>query len=78
MIKLSVGTNTERKQIIVEAEQTLAEVLAANDVNVSGCALHLNGTLIAGADVSETFETLGVKDGTSAMLIAVIKADSAK
>lgn len=78
MINLSIGTNTERKSVIVEPTQTLAEVLADNDVNVNGCALHLNGTLIAGADTEETFKALGVADGSKAMLIAVVKADSAR
>lgn len=78
MINLSIGTNTERKNVIVEPTQTLADVLSENNVNVGGCALHLNGTLIAGADTEETFEGLGIADGTKAMLIAVVKADSAK
>lgn len=77
MINLSIGTNTERKNVIVEPDQTLADVLAENNVNVGGCALHLNGTLIAGADTDQTFEELGIADGTKAMLIAVVKADSA-
>jgi sulfur carrier protein ThiS len=78
MINLTIGTNTERKSVIVEPEQTLSDVLAENSVNVNGCALHLNGSLIAGVDTDSTFEELGVADGTKATLIAVIKADSAK
>lgn len=78
MINLTIGTNTERKSVIVEPDQTLQEVLEENNVNVNGCALHLNGSLIAGVDIEETFEALGVADGSKAMLIAVVKADSAK
>lgn len=78
MINLSIGTNTERKNVMVEPTQTLSEVLSAQGVNVNGCALHLNGSMIAGADTQETFAALGVIDGTKATLIAVIKADSAK
>ena len=77
MINLKIGTNTERKDIIVQVDDTLAEVLENNDINITGCALTLNGSLIPGVDVEKTFEELGVADGTRATLIAVMKADSA-
>lgn len=77
MIQLTIGTNTKRTNVIVEPQATLAEVLEDNQVDVMGCALHLNGTLIAGVDLENSLEDLGVRDGTKAMLIAVKKADSA-
>ena len=77
MISLTIGTNTERKTVIVEPTEVLAEVLADNDVITSSAAIHLNGSLIPGCDLPCTFEELGVEDDTSAMLIAVVKADSA-
>lgn len=77
MISLTIGTNTERKTVIVEPTEVLAEVLADNDVITSSAAIHLNGSLIPGCDLNSTFEDLGVEDDTSAMLIAVVKADSA-
>jgi sulfur carrier protein ThiS len=78
MIKLSLGTNTTRTNVMVEAGDTLKEALAKNNVSTNGCAIHLNGTLIAGADLDQTFDEMGVADGTSASLIAVVKADSAR
>lgn len=78
MINLTIGTNTERKTVIVEATDVLAEVLSNNNVMTSSAAIHLNGALIPGCDLSNTFEELGVEDDTSAMLIAVVKADSAR
>lgn len=77
MISLTIGTNTERKTVIVEPTEVLADVLADNDVITSSAAIHLNGSLIPGCDLNSTFEDLGVEDDTSAMLIAVVKADSA-
>jgi hypothetical protein len=53
-------------------------VLEANDVSTASAAIHLNGSLIPGCDLDDTFEDLGVEDDTSAMLIAVVKADSAR
>lgn len=78
MINLKIGTNTQRKDVIVEASETIQDILDANEISTIGCALHLNGTLIAQADTDQTLEELGVKDGTKAMLIAVVKADSAR
>ena len=77
MIRLTIGTNTERRMVTVNSTDVLADVLAANNVNVTGSALHLNGSLIPGADKELTFEELGIQDESEAMLIAVIKADSA-
>lgn len=77
MINLTIGTNTERKSVLVSAQDVLADVLAENNVSTTSAAIHLNGSLIPGVDLGETFESLGVEDESSAMLIAVVKADSA-
>jgi hypothetical protein len=77
MINLTIGTNTERRTVIVEPTETLASVLSANNVITSNAAIHLNGSLIPGCDMQCTFDELGVEDDTEAMLIAVVKADSA-
>ena len=77
MINLTIGTNTERTSVIVEPDAVVRQVLAANNVNTTSAAIHLNGTLIPGCDLDQTFEKLGVEDDTAAMLIAVVKADSA-
>lgn len=78
MIKLTIGTNTDRRTVMVEADDTLADALSNNHVDASRSALHLNGTLIPGADKELTFDELGIVDGSEAMLISVIKADSAR
>lgn len=77
MIRLTIGTNTQRKTVVVEPTETLSDILDSNDVSTVGAALHLNGSLIAGAAVEDTLEELGVPDNSNAMLIAVVKADSA-
>lgn len=78
MISLTIGTNTTRETKVVDANTPLKAIFAANNVNINGTALHLNGTLIPGADTERTLSELGVEDGGSAMIIAVQKADSAK
>lgn len=78
MISLKIGTNTERKTVIVDANTPLKLILADNNVRTTGTALHLNGNLLPGCDVDKSLAELGVADGTEAMLIAVVKADSAR
>lgn len=78
MIRLLVGTNTQRVNVIVNTDDTLAEVLDQNHVDISHAALTLNGTQIPGVDKDKTFGELGIDDESSAMLIAVVKADSAQ
>lgn len=78
MISLTIGTNTERKTVIVDPADILADVLEENAVITTNAAIHLNGSLIPGCDLQESFEDLGVEDDTQAMLIAVVKADSAQ
>jgi len=77
MINLTIGTNTERKTAIVEPDRPLKDILRENEINTAGSALHLNGSLIAGVDADSSLAELGIADGSSAMLIAVVKADSA-
>lgn len=77
MIRLTIGTNTERKTVLVEPTETLHDILVNNEVNTTGAALHLNGSLIPGAAMHDTLEELDILDNTSVSLIAVVKADSA-
>ena len=78
MINLKIGTNTERKDVIVSPDSTIEDILNENNISVVGCALHLNGTLIPQVDTDHTFAELGIPDGSKAMLIAVVKADSGR
>ena len=77
MVRLTIGTNTQRKVVVVEHDASLGQILEDNDVSIAGAALHLNGTLIPGVDVDSTLAELGIADNSNAMLIAVVKADSA-
>jgi len=77
MISLTIGTNTERKTVLVSPDEVAKEVLEKNNVNTSSAAIHLNGALLAGVELNNTFAQLGLEDGKDAMLIAVVKADSA-
>lgn len=77
MINLQLKSNTVRKTVLVDVTSTPREALTASNISTN-TALHLNGTMIVGQDLDESFEALGVPDESEAMLISVIKADSAK
>ena len=77
MVNLTIGTNTERKNVIVDVNTTLAQALSDNGVSTQGTALYLNSKMLAGCDVEATLNQLGVEDGSRAMLIAVVKSENA-
>ena len=78
MITVKIGTNNERKQVIVDPNKTILDVLNEEDIDTMGCTMQLNGELILGDRINDTFADFGVRDGSTAMLYAVIKAESAR
>jgi hypothetical protein len=40
--------------------------------------VNLDGTPLSGADFNKTFEELGIEDGSTASLNAIVKADGAR
>ena len=79
MIKLTVGSNMNKKDIIVdETTTTPAKALADNNVSTKGASLFLNGMPLGASDVSKPLAELGCEADEAATLIAVVKADSAK
>ena len=72
-IKLSAGT---RRTIVVNEEQTVADVLTQEHVNTTGATISLDGAVLTADEQNSTFEELGAVDGS--VLAAVVKADSAR
>ena len=79
MITLTVGSNMNKKDVIVD-ETTITPIQALTDNNVStkGASLFLNGMPLGASDMNKTLENLGCEADEAATLIAVVKADSAK
>lgn len=77
MIQLKVKTNTLRKDVNVESTETPASVIAANSIDTTGSRLTLNGMPLSIADMNTSFADLGIGEGQSATLVAVVKADGA-
>ena len=72
-IKLSAGT---RRTIVVNEEQTVADVLTQENVNTIGATISLDGAVLTADEQNSTFEELGAVEGS--VLAAVVKADSAR
>ena len=49
MIKVTIGTNTNRKSITLNPDTTIREALEANNIDYSTGGIHLDGLAVAGA-----------------------------
>lgn len=78
MINLTLATTASKKNVLVRAAETPAEVLENNNVATSGATISLNMRVLSASDFGKTFADLGVADESEAMLSAVVKADSAR
>lgn len=78
MITVIVKTATVRgRNVSADITNTPKEVLSEVGVNLSGEMVNLDGMQLSAADMNQTFETLGIADGTTTNLTAVKKADGA-
>ena len=79
MITLTVGSNMNKKDVIVdETTTTPTQALADNNVSTKGASLFLNGMPLGVNDLNKTLSDLDCDEDEAATLIAVVKADSAK
>lgn len=77
MISVNVRTNTTRRTVSEEITATPREVFNELGVDISTSMINFNGTILSGADLDNSFESLGAVDGTTANLNAIVKADGA-
>ena len=77
MLSINVRTNTTRRTVNEDITATPKQVFAELGIDTSTSMVDLNGTILSGADFDKTFESLGVADGTTANLNAIVKADGA-
>lgn len=75
IIKVSIGTNADRKTITTDNTKTIKEVLTENDISYTSCVIHLDGLPLSVAELNSTFESLNITDECS--LLAVVKATNA-
>lgn len=73
MIKVLIGTNTNRKEVIVDPARTLKSVLEENNIDYTTGGIHLDGMSVAGGDLNKSFTDHGITE--DCILISVVKGD---
>lgn len=75
VIQIYVGPPEDDAKVTVNTGQTVSEVFAANDINLTGM-IQLNGRTLSTRDLNKTLDKLNVVDGDS--LHVVRKMDGAQ
>lgn len=75
MIKVTIGNNLKRENVIIDENTTLRAALEANGVDYSRGVMHLDGSSLQPGDLDKTFDALGIKE--KCFLLNVVKADNA-
>lgn len=73
MIKVRIGTNLNRKEVIVDPATTIKTVLEQNEIDYSVGGIHLDGMSIAGPELDKSFRDFGITEKCT--LVSVVKAD---
>lgn len=76
MIKVIVGTTTQRSEVNYTADKTLRYILEDNNIDYSIANIMLDGANIKAGDMDKTLNDLGIRE--KCMLIAAVKADNAR
>lgn len=73
MIKVTIGTNTNRKEIIIDPARTLKSVLEENGIDYTAGGIFLDGLTVAGGELNKSFTEHGISE--DCILISVVKGD---
>lgn len=78
MLSVNVRTTTTPKKIVsADITSTPRQVFDELGVDTSTSMVNLNGTILSARDMAASFEDLGMTDGTTVNLNAIVKADGA-
>lgn len=75
MIKVTVGNNVKRSNVVVSETETLRNVLEENGIDYTRGITNLDGASLGAGDLDKTFEDFGITD--RCFLLNVVKADNA-
>ncbi len=73
MVKVTVGTNTSRRSVMVDPSRTLKSVLEENGIDYSRGGIHLDGLAVGGEGLNRSFTEHGITE--DCILVAVVKGD---
>lgn len=77
MTQITIATNSTRKQVLVNAETTLAQIIADNNIDTTGATIMLKGNVVSSFDLDRKLSDCGVADGETAILNVTVKAAAA-
>lgn len=75
MIKVTIGSNARREQVIIDENTTLRDALEQNEVDYTTGVMHLDGAPLRPGDLDKTFAEHGITE--KCWLLGVVKADNA-
>ena len=75
MIQVKIVTNTGRKTIVTDENNTVRTVLEANEVNYETAPIYIDGAPLNIGDHDKTFAQLGITE--KCMLTSVVKTQNA-
>lgn len=75
MIQIKITTNTIRKTIATDENNTIRAVLEANEVNYANAPVYLDGSPLQAGDHDKTFAEIGITE--KCILTSVIKTENA-
>lgn len=74
-IKVKIGSNMNRTEILVDSAKTLREVLEDNDVSYATSTIYVDGVTVPLGGMDKTLDELNLKDG--AYIISATKTENA-
>lgn len=77
MVNITVKTSSINKRDSFEPSVTPNEVFESFGIGLGGTVVRLDGAIIGARDLDKSLAELGVADGASATLSAIVKADGA-
>ena len=75
MIKVTIGNNLKRENVIIDENTTLRSALETNGVDYTRGVMHLDGSSLQPGDLDQPFASFGITE--KCCLLNVVKADNA-
>jgi hypothetical protein len=76
MIKVIVGTVTQRKEALYPGATTVREILEDQEIDYSVAQIMMDGVNVGIGDMDKSLSTLGVTE--KCMLMAIVKSNNAR
>lgn len=77
MISINVRTSTTRRTVTADITSTPKSVFSELGIDTTGTHTNLDGAILSAADMNQTFERLGIADGSAVSMNSIVKADGA-